>query len=68
MRLAWFCFLSQLNKLLLPKIHRRPDLNRLKGWEKAIVGWKMWVTYRRLDAESAQEVQATEMAAKTSKG
>lgn len=60
MRLAWFRFLSRLNKLLLPKIHRKSDLSRLKSWEKAIVGWKMWVTYRRLDAESAHTVSPAE--------
>lgn len=63
MRLKWYRLLSQLNKLLLPKIHRKPDLTRLTGIEKAIVGWKMWVTYRRLDAESAQAVQAADKAA-----
>ena len=63
MRLAWFRFLSRLNKLLLPKIHRKPDLTRLSGLDKAVVSWKMWVTYRRLDAESAQTVKAAEMAA-----
>ncbi len=63
MRLTWFRFLSRLNKLLLPKIHRKPDLNRLSGLDKAVVGWKMWVTYRRLDAERAQTVKAAEMAA-----
>lgn len=68
MRLAWFRFLSRLNKLLLPKIHRKPDLNRLKGWEKAIVGWKLWVTYRRLDAESAQAVTTADNKAKATLG
>ena len=63
MRLTWFRFLSRLNKLLLPKIHRKPDLNRLSGLDKAVVGWKMGVTYRRLDAGRAQTVRAAEMAA-----
>ena len=52
MKLTWFRFLSRLNKLLLPKIHMRPDLTRLSSFEKAVVGWKLWVTYRLLDAES----------------
>ena len=56
MKLVWFRFLSGLNKALLPKIYRKPNLERLSGFDKAIVGWKMWVTYRRLDAESAQAV------------
>ena len=41
--------LSQLNKALLPAIHKVPDLSRLSKFQKAIVGWKMYVTYRRLD-------------------
>lgn len=52
MKLTWYRFLSRLNRLLLPKIYRKEDLTRLNGVEKAIVGWKMWVTYRLLDAES----------------
>ena len=42
--------LSTLNRWLLPAIHKVPDLTRLNGVQKAIVGWKMWVTYRHLDA------------------
>jgi hypothetical protein len=41
--------LSRLNKALLPAIHKVPDLTRLSKFQKAIVGWKMYVTYRRLD-------------------
>lgn len=41
--------LSRLNKVLLPAIHKVPDLTRLSKFQKAIVGWKMYVTYRRLD-------------------
>ena len=68
MRLSWFRFLSQLNKLLLPKIHTKPDLSRLNGFEKAVVGWKLWVTYRRLDAESAQTVTTADNEAKATLG
>jgi hypothetical protein len=46
-----FSILSQLNKLLLPRLSKRKDLTRLKKWEQAIVGWRMWVTYRHLDAQ-----------------
>ena len=42
--------LARLNKALLPSIHKSPDLTRLNGVQKAIVGWKMYVTYRHLDA------------------
>ena len=41
--------LSRLNRVLLPAIHKVPDLTRLSKFQKAIVGWKMYVTYRRLD-------------------
>ena len=41
--------LSRLNKVLLLSIHKVPDLTRLNGFQKAIVGWKMYVTYRHLD-------------------
>lgn len=46
-----FGVLSQMNKLLLPRISKKQDLTRLKKWEQAIVGWRMWVTYRHLDAQ-----------------
>lgn len=58
--LAWYRFLSAFNKALLPKIYRKPNLEQLSAFDKAIVGWKMWVTYRRLDAESAHQVAAAE--------
>ena len=34
---------------MLPAIHKAPDLSRLSGIQKAIVGWKMYVTYQHLD-------------------
>lgn len=52
MRLMSFRLLSGINRWCLPRIHRRPDLTRLSNLEQAIVGWKIWVTYRLLDAES----------------
>jgi len=44
--------LSALNRMLLPRISKRPDLTRLTAFDKAVVGWRMWVTYRRLDADN----------------
>ena len=32
--------LSALNKVLLPSIHKAPDLTRLSRWQKAVVGWE----------------------------
>lgn len=51
MQLILFKLLSQLNRLILPRFYRRKDLTQLKKWEQALVGWKMWVTYRLLDAQ-----------------
>lgn len=52
MQLLLFRFLSLLNGFLLPRFSRRADLTKLKKWEQALVGWKMWVTYRYLDAKN----------------
>lgn len=49
-----FAILSQLNRLLLPRFSKRQDLTQLKKWEHALVGWKMWVTYRYLDAQQQE--------------
>lgn len=45
-----FRILSGLNQWLLPRLSKRADLTRLKKWEMALVGWRIWVTYRYLDA------------------
>lgn len=42
--------LSNANKTILPKIYRKPDLMKLTSFDKAVVGWKMFVTYKFLDA------------------
>ena len=38
-----FKLLAKFNKAVLPKYYKR-DLSKLKKWEKAIVGYKYWVT------------------------
>lgn len=53
--MSLWSFLSRLNKAMLPAIHKKPDLTKLNGIEKAIVGWKMYVTYRRLDELNQRE-------------
>jgi len=68
MNVVWWRSLSALNKALLPKMYRKPNLERLSSFDKAIVGWKMWVTYRRLDAESAHAVKAADKTAKATLG
>jgi hypothetical protein len=55
MRKLCFSCLSVLNRALLPKMYKR-DLMNLSKVEQAIVGWKMWVTYRLLDASDASDV------------
>ena len=56
MKLIFWTVLSRINKLILPKIHRRPDLLKLSLFDKAIVVWKIYVTYNYLDASSKSNV------------
>jgi hypothetical protein len=42
--------LSTLNKVLLPKFYLKPNLEKLSNLEKGIVGWKIFITYKYLDA------------------
>ena len=46
--------LSAINKVILPKIYKKPDLLKLTTYDKAIVGWKMYVTYRYLDSAKSK--------------
>ena len=48
MKKKTFKFLAKFNKCFLPKYYKR-DLSKLKNWEKAIVGYKYWVTTMSLD-------------------
>ncbi|MBC8149700.1 MAG: hypothetical protein H8E97_00265 [Bacteroidetes bacterium] len=56
MKLIFWTVLSRINKRILPKIHRRPDLLKLSLFDKAIVVWKIVVTYNYLDASSSRKV------------
>ena len=47
MRKQLFRLLARLNKLLLPKLWGK-DLTRLSKAQKAIVGWRIWVTKNAL--------------------
>lgn len=47
MRKTWFRLLARLNKALLPKLWNR-DLARLTPLQKAIVGWRYYVTRNSL--------------------
>jgi hypothetical protein len=42
--------LSTLNKILLPKFYLKQNLEKLSNLEKGIVGWKIFITYKYLDA------------------
>ena len=55
MNLSLVCWqvLSRLNRLLLPRMSKRASLIGLKKWEQIIVGWRIYVTYRLLDAQNA---------------
>jgi hypothetical protein len=54
MRYTFWKSLSAINKVLLPKIFKKPDLMKLTYFDKAIVGWKMFVTYKFLDASKSK--------------
>ena len=54
MNYIFWKILSSFNKALLPKIYRKPDLMKLTAFDKAIVGWKMFVTYKFLEAAKSQ--------------
>jgi len=45
MKLILFKIISKLNKLLLPSLSkRRIDLTKITIIEKAILGWKLYIT------------------------
>lgn len=47
MKKTLFQLLARLNKLVLPSFYKR-DLRKLKTWEKALVGYKIWVVKKIL--------------------
>ncbi len=45
--------LAKINKLLLPSFTKQQlDLAKAKKWQKAIIGWKYYVTTRALSNKS----------------
>jgi hypothetical protein len=48
MKLQIFSALSKMNKTVLPKLWDKADLANLTTKEKAIIGWKRWVTLNYL--------------------
>jgi hypothetical protein len=47
MRLTVFRVLAKINKAILPS-YRNKDLLKLSKMDKAIVGWRIWVTKNAL--------------------
>jgi len=45
--------LSAANKMLLPKIFKKPDLSKLTKVDMAMAGYKRWVTFNYFDARDA---------------
>tara|TARA_Y100000389_G_C17129447_1_gene349474 strand:- start:188 stop:343 length:156 start_codon:yes stop_codon:yes gene_type:complete len=40
-----FKILARINKLLLPSLSKRGvDVHNLKPWQKALIGYRYWVT------------------------
>ena len=51
-----FKLLAKLNKLLLPNYTKQDlDLAKATKWQKAIIGWKYFVTTKALDQKSKGE-------------
>ena len=48
MKLQVLSVLSKLNKAVLPKMWDKADLGNLSTKQKAIIGWKLWVTLHYL--------------------
>jgi hypothetical protein len=50
MKKAIFKTLAKINKKLLPSYSKRQlDLAKASNFQKAIIGWKLWVTRNSLD-------------------
>jgi len=49
MSYVFWTILSSVNKILLPKFYLKQNLEKLSNLEKAIVGWKIFVSYKYLD-------------------
>jgi hypothetical protein len=49
MKKKFFQYLSGLNKKLLPSYSKkRLDLSKANAFQKAVLGWKLWVTKKAL--------------------
>ena len=50
MKKGFFKLLARLNKKVLPSYSKKQlDLAKANTFQKAIIGWKLWVTKRALD-------------------
>jgi len=59
MKLQIFSALSKLNKAVLPKMWPTTDLANLSNKQKAIIGWKRWVTFSLLSEKEKQSNKKT---------
>lgn len=56
MKYHFFKFLSQVNRAVLPKLYKKPDLAKLNKAEMALAGWKRWVSFNYFD-EKAKRIK-----------
>ena len=49
MKRMFFQFLTGLNHVVLPKIHREGRLLGLPKWKMAVLGYKRWVAFQLMD-------------------
>lgn len=54
MKYHLFKFLSQVNKVVLPKLYKKPDLAKMNKAEMALAGWKRWVTFNYFEARDSR--------------
>ena len=50
MKRSTFKFLAWVNRMLLPRMSKK-DVTRLTKMQKAIVGWRYWVTINALGSD-----------------
>ncbi|MCT4622284.1 MAG: SsrA-binding protein [Schleiferiaceae bacterium] len=55
MKLQLLKVLGNINKAVLPKVWNTADLSNLSTSEKAILGWKRWVTLKYLEEKEKKE-------------
>lgn len=50
MKKGFFKIISRINKKVLPSYSKKQlDLSKATKFQKAVIGWKLWVTKKALD-------------------